>query len=198
MKILLVYSHPNPESFNAALRDAALEALRGAGHEVHLLDLYAEGFNPVLSRAERETYIASPQVNAAALQSHIDLLGACEGIVFVFPTWMYGPPAMLKGWLERTLLPGYAFTIPKKKGERPGSLMRHIRFVAGITTSGSPWWWFALMGNPARITLMRGLGILFSSRCRKTWLQLYNINNATAADRSGFLTRISKSMGAVR
>ena len=198
MRILLVYAHPNPESFNAALRDAALEALRGAGHEVHLLDLYAENFDPVLSRAERATYLPNTEINAAAVQPHLDLLKSCQGLVFVFPTWMYGPPAMLKGWLERVMLPGYTFTVAKAKGERPGSLMRHVRFTAVITTSGSPWWWFALMGSPARILFMRGLGQLYAARSKKLWLQLYNINNATAEDRAGFLAKVRRKLGAVK
>ena len=53
MNILVVYSHPVPESFNAAIRDAAVEALTRAGHTVRLLDLHAEGFDPVMGCDER-------------------------------------------------------------------------------------------------------------------------------------------------
>ena len=198
MRILLVYCHPNPESYCAALRDEAISALKSAGHEIDLLDLYAENFDPVLSRAERETYIPNPEINAAALKRHVDALEWAEGLVVIYPTWIYGPPAMLKGWLERAWLPGRTFIIPVRKGERPGSNMRRIKFFAGVTTSGSPWWWFRLMGDPGRVLFMRGLAMLYGAGCRKFWLQLYSFNTATQQDRSVFLKKVSARFAAVR
>ncbi len=56
MKVLVVHCHPSPESFTAAVRDRVLKGLAAAGHEARLIDLYAEGFDPVMSRQEREGY----------------------------------------------------------------------------------------------------------------------------------------------
>ena len=81
MRILAVYCHPLAGSYCAALRDRALQALRDGGHEVELLDLYAEGFDPVLSPQERSTYLADTAANLTAVQRHVDLLRWAEGLL---------------------------------------------------------------------------------------------------------------------
>lgn len=199
MRILAVYCHPLAGSYCAALRDRALQALRDGGHEVELLDLYAEGFDPVLSPQERSTYLADTAANLTAVQRHVDLLRWAEGLLFVFPTWFYGPPAMLKGWLERVWLPGVAFQVPARKGERAGAAgLQNIRWLGCITTSGAPWWWLVIMGDPGRRLFTRGLRALFARRCRTLWLQLFSMNNATEDERLRFLDRVGHRLSLVR
>jgi putative NADPH-quinone reductase len=97
MRVLVVYAHPLGDSFAAALRDTIVMRLRAAGHEVDLCDLYAEGFDPVLTAAERRAYnTAYPDLSA--VEPHIARLQAAEALVVCFPTWWYGMPAILKGW----------------------------------------------------------------------------------------------------
>jgi NAD(P)H dehydrogenase (quinone) len=198
MRVLMVYCHPVEGSFNSAVRDRALAALRNAGHEVDLIDLYREGFDPVLSPAEREAYIGNAGWIVARVQRHVELLKRAEGLVFVYPTWYYGPPAMLKGWLERTWLPDVAFTIPKKKGEKPGRGLQHVRWLCCITTSGSPWWWLKLIRDPGRMLFARGLRALMGRWCKVTWLQLFSMNSATDEDRARFLDRVQRVLVTVR
>lgn len=198
MRVLMVYCHPLDSSYNAALRDRALQALRDGGHEVELVDLYRERFDPVLGADERRTYLADTAVNIAGVQRHVDLLRWAEGLLFVYPTWWYGPPAMLKGWFERTWLPGVAFTVPKKKGDRQGPGMQHVRWLGCITSSGSPWWWLKVLGDPGRRLFTRGLRALLAPRCKVTWLQLYSMNNATDRDRAAFLDRVGRTLATIR
>ena len=118
MKTLVVHCHPNPQSFNAALFGAACDALRQGGQELRTIDLYAEGFDPVMKRDERMAYLDNPGLIEARVQAHVDAVRWAEHLVFVYPVWFHGPPAMLKGWLERVFLPGVAFALPSRKGER--------------------------------------------------------------------------------
>ena len=194
MKLLLVYCHPDPESYCSALRTLALQTLTTAGHEVREFDLYAMGFDPVFSRAEKRTYLSATEHNIAALAEHVAALRWAEGWVAVYPTWFYGLPAMFKGWLDRVWLPGVTFNIAKAKERRIGGELRHIRLFVGITTSGSPWWWLKLIGDPGRSLLMKGLRPLYAKRCRMSWLQLYNMNHASAAEREAFLARVQRSL----
>ena len=101
MRCLVVYCHPVPESFGAALRDTAVAALSDRGCDVRLTDLYAEGFDPVLGADERRAMDRAP--TDPALAPHIENLRWAQAILFVYPTWWYGLPAMLKGWLDRGL-----------------------------------------------------------------------------------------------
>jgi putative NADPH-quinone reductase len=190
MRLLVVFSHPSQDSYGAALRDRALATLRAAGHEIRLRDLYAEAFDPVLSRVEWDRYLSDPGANVAGVRDHVDDLRWCEGLIVIYPTWYYGAPAMLKGWLERVWLPGVSFEIPKTKTSRPTGTLTNIRTFVGITTSGSPWWWIKLIRDPGRSLWTRGLKPIFHPRCRFHWRQLYSMNHRTDADRAQFLRKV--------
>jgi NAD(P)H dehydrogenase (quinone) len=100
MHVLLIYCHPCSDSLSATLCEVATEALRSAGHEVEVRQLYAEKFDPVLGAEERRRYYdESFQRDTTA--EHIASLQRAEAMVFVYPTWWFGPPAMLKGWFDR-------------------------------------------------------------------------------------------------
>lgn len=197
MKLLLVYCHPDPESFGSAIRQTALQTLAAAGHEVRQIDLYAEGFNPVMSLAERRSYLSDTAQNVAAVDAHVQALRWAEGWVVVYPTWYYSMPAMLKGWLDRVWLPGVTFEVAAAKERTIQGKLKHMRRFVGITTSGSPWWWLKVIGDPGRSLFMKGLRPLYASTCRMKWLQLYNMNHATAADRQAFLTRVQRELSAL-
>jgi putative NADPH-quinone reductase len=194
MKTLLVHCHPDPESFNAALFCAACDALQSAGNEVTTLDLYAERFDPVLSLQERRAYVSNPDFVEARVQKHVDALRAAEHLVFVHPTWWYGPPAVLKGWLERVWLPGVAFTPPARKGQITAPGLQHVRRLTVVTTGGAPWWFLKVIGDPHRKLFTRGLRVLMAKKCKVTWLQMHNMNDVDAAERARFLAKVSKRL----
>lgn len=133
MQCLVIWAHPDPASYNAALCETAIAALRSQGHQVSLLDLYRQGFDPVLSPTEKASYLPRTADNIAALQAHVDELKRAEALIVIYPTWMYGPPAILKGWLDRVMLPGVAFRVgagPHRGLPGPHPLLRghhHVR-----------------------------------------------------------------------
>lgn len=194
MRLLVVYCHPDPDSYCAAIRRTAVEALRAAGHELREIDLYAEGFDPVFSRAEKQTYLTDTPRNIAGVQAHVDALRWAEGWVAIYPTWFYGLPALFKGWLDRVWLPGVSFRIATAKGRTIGGQLSNIRLFVGITTSGSPWWWLKVIGDPGRSLLMKGLRPLYARGCRRHWLQLFDMNHVTADDRARFLARVQRAL----
>lgn len=196
MKTLVIHCHPNPESFNTALYRTALAALQPR-HEVRSIDLYAEGFEPTLSREERLAYLDHPELIRGRVQAHADALLWAEHLVFVYPTWFYGPPSMLKGWLERVWLPGVAFLPAQRKGQLARSGLRHVRRLTVVTTGGAPRWFLLAVGDPGRKLFTRALRSLFAWRCRVTWLQLHDMNTVTAQDRERFLGRVARTLGSV-
>ena len=194
MRLLVVHAHPVPDSFGAVLFRAVTEAAGGAGHEVRALDLYAEAFDPRLSTEERRGYNGAPPVDPTfldpALAAHVDALRWAEGVVFVHPTWWMGPPAMLKGWLDRVWRPGVAFHADPAGGPiRPG--LPQIGLLGVVTTLGSPWWaWTFAMGAPGRKLLLRGLRPCVARRARTFWLALHDMDRSTPTQRERFLTRV--------
>jgi NAD(P)H dehydrogenase (quinone) len=106
MKATIILAQPKREGFNRAVALAACAALGAGGAEdSRLLDLYADGFDPVLSSEELVRKIS---LDDATLR-YQDALMEAERIVFVHPDWWGGPPAILKGFLDRTLRPGVAY-----------------------------------------------------------------------------------------
>jgi NAD(P)H dehydrogenase (quinone) len=194
MRVLVVYCHPVPESYGAAVRDAATEAL-AAAHEVRLLDLYAEGFDPVMRCEERRAY-NELRAEQHALQDHVAHLRWAEALLFVYPTWWYGLPAMLKGWLDRVFAPGVAFDMPADGGRiRP--LLTHIRFIGIVTTCGAPMWLSHLMGHPGRRTILRGIRALCAPRCRTLFLAHYQMDSSTDRSRAAYLAKVRSRLARV-
>ncbi|MFK8249911.1 NAD(P)H-dependent oxidoreductase [Ancylobacter terrae] len=188
MRVLVVYCHPVPESFGAGLRDAVLRGLGRAGHEAELLDLYAADFQPVLTTQERRDY-HTPGVNLVPVAGEVAQIKRADALVFVFPTWWYGPPAMLKGWMDRVLVPYETFGMPQpfRPLERK---LTNIRLVAAVTTLGSPWWWWRWIGQPGRRIVLDGVGGIVHPRARRLWLALHSMDSASAAKRQAFLARV--------
>ncbi len=191
MRYLVVYAHPLEDSFHAALHRRIVTTLTDAGHDVDDCDLYAEGFQPVLSADERRAYHDADANNGFAGRD-IERLRRCQGLVLVFPTWWFGMPAILKGWFDRVWLPGVAFALADGQ-TRP--LLHDIVRFAVVTTYGSPWWVIRpLMGDPGRRVLMRGIRILLSRNVRTLWLAKYNMDSADRASCSRFLEKVGRRM----
>lgn len=192
MRILVVYCHPCEESVNAVVRDTALSELHDAGHETRLLDLYAMGFQPILTADERRAY-HTPIDNERDIEDHLAHLRWCDGLIFVYPTWWYGPPAMLKGWLDRVWVPHATFGMPEKN--KPISrVLTNIRLIGAVSTLGSPKWWWWLMGAPGRRILLTGLSVLCAPRCRTFWLGLHEMDSLTPDARAGFVEAVRSKM----
>jgi putative NADPH-quinone reductase len=197
MRLLVVFCHPDPHSYGAAIFRTASQALREAGHELRIIDLYAEGFDPVFRLEEKRSYLTDTAQNIAGVARHVEALQWAEGWVAIYPTWFYGLPAMLKGWLDRVWLPGVTFQVATAKKRTIRGELQNIRRFVGITTSGSPWWWLRVIGDPGRSLLMKGLRPLYARGCRMSWLQLHDMNHATAADRQAFLAKVDRTLRAL-
>jgi NAD(P)H dehydrogenase (quinone) len=192
VRVLVVFAHPLADSFAASLHRAILAALRRAGYEIDDCDLYAEGFDPVLSAAERRAY-NTPEPDLSAVARHVARLRQAEALVLCFPTWWYGMPAILKGWFDRVWAPGVAFELPQGGGAiRPA--LRNIRKFAVVTTYGSPWWLVKLLlRDPVRAVLLGGLGRLCAQDVEKSFLALYSIDAADDARCARFCARVERS-----
>jgi NAD(P)H dehydrogenase (quinone) len=190
MRALVVFAHPVPESFGAAVRDTVVASLKRSGHEVRLLDLYESGFDPIMRADERRVY-NDPVVNERPVADQLVHIKWCEILVFVYPTWWYGPPAMLKGWLERVWVPHVTFTMPTAtQGARPG--MTNIRKLAVVTTCGATWWLSKLVGEPGRRMLLRGIRTLCHPLCRTSYTAHYKMDSSTPESRARYLAKVDR------
>lgn len=193
MRALVVYCHPRPDSFTAAVRDVVLARLEARGAEVRVADLYADGFDPVMQAPEHAAY-EDEALNRRGLEAPIGDVEWCDTLIFVYPTWWYGLPAMLKGWLDRVLVPGLAFLMPDEthKDIRPG--LTHITRLAVFTTCGATWWLTRLVGAPGRRTILRGLRFICAKTCKTAYAAHYSIDSSTPESRAAHLARVAAKM----
>ena len=193
MRALVVHAHPRPDSFTAAVRDVVLARLDAAGAEVRLLDLNVRGFQPVLDAGGLERYEDEDR-NREGVETDIADLQWCDTLIFVYPTWWYGLPAILKGWLDRVLVPGVAFLMPDEahRDIRPG--LTNVTRLAVFTTCGASWWLTRLVGAPGRRTILRGVRFICARRCRTAFAAHYSMDSSTDASRRAHLARVAKVM----
>lgn len=195
MRVLVVVAHPNPGSFTHAVCAAAVEGLATAGHETTVLDLCALGFAAAMSPAERRAYHGDTPIIDPMVREHADAVRASDALVFVYPTWWSTMPAVMKGWLERVMVPGVAFVFDASHRVRPG--LRNVRRLVGITTYGSARRHVVLVNDNGRRTINRALRLSTGLRTRTTWLGMHGIDSSTADQRAAFLRRVTKAMAAL-
>ena len=196
MKVHVVHCHPDPDSFVAAARDRVMAGLAAGGHEVRLLDLYADGFVPELSAWEREHHLDDPSVKPDIATYAADLQW-CEALVLVYPTWFSGQPGMLKGWIDRVWVQGVAYDLPEGANTiRPR--LRNLRRIVVVTTHGSPKWMNVLQGEGGKRVVFRSLRMLCNRFARTTWLAFYGIDLADLDRRRAFLDKVERRMGELR
>lgn len=130
MKILVVIGHQREGSFCHAIARAAVEELKGAGHEVVYHDLYREKFDPVLPHEEIPP---GTQVDPVVRRHVREVLDA-DGFVVVHPNWWGQPPAILKGWVDRVLRQGDVYQF----GPEGVIGLLHGKRALVLTTSNTP------------------------------------------------------------
>ncbi|MBJ8029906.1 NAD(P)H-dependent oxidoreductase [Bacillus cereus group sp. N21] len=149
MNVLIIYAHPNPSSFNAAILENVQKGLQKTNHFVTLLDLYKEQFNPVLifNEDKRRRDLVYEEETA----KYRKLIKEADFFIFIYPIWWWGMPAILKGFIDRVFVTGFAY---KYEGALPkGLLIGKKAWV--INTLDSPLWYVALLYRSADWVIMK-------------------------------------------
>lgn len=191
MRTLVVFCHPDPASFVAAAKDRVLTGLHIGGHEVRLVDLYAEGFRPELDLDDWRSWSGPDTPADDQLQRHADDLRWAEAIVLVYPTWWSGQPAMLKGWIDRVWRNGVAWERPTGAGRRRAALT-NVRRIVVVTTHGSSKLMNALEGESGKRLAFRSIRSMCHPRVRTSWVAMYGLDRADDARRTAWLERVER------
>ncbi|XP_004847830.1 ribosyldihydronicotinamide dehydrogenase [quinone] isoform X1 [Heterocephalus glaber] len=147
-KVLIVYAHQEPKSFNAALKDTAVQELSVQGCAVTVSDLYAMGFEPRATRSDITGALSSPESFNYGVEAHeafkrralaSDILAEqrkvqeADLVIFQFPLYWFSVPAIMKGWMDRVLCQGFAFDIP---GFYDSGFLKGKLALLSLTTGG--------------------------------------------------------------
>jgi len=134
MNVLLILGNPNKKSFNHAIADTCKNQVASNGHTVFFHDLYAENFNPVYYGNEDENSGINDDIKL-----HYAHLASSDAIIVVHPNWWGQPPAIIKGWMDRILLPGiaYDFELNNNGDYVPVGLLK-AKYGLILNTSNTP------------------------------------------------------------
>jgi putative NADPH-quinone reductase len=192
MNILVLYAHPVDTSYNATLHRTVVERLEAKGHTVDDCDLYAEDFDPRLTRAERLDY-HDTEANICSVRGYVERLRRADALVLSFPVWNYGYPAILKGFFDRVFLPGVSFELVNGKA-RP--FLHNVRKVAAVTTYGGSRFRAMLMADPPRKLVKRLMRATVKPAAPISYLAHYSMNLSTDRTREAFMRKVAAHMDA--
>jgi NAD(P)H dehydrogenase (quinone) len=193
LQALVVYAHPLESSLIAAAHARVVETLRAGGHKVDDLDLYAERFDPVLSRTQMQNYV-DVETNTLEVQPYVARLHAAEALALVFPVWFDGLPAIMQGYFQRVFLPGVAFRIDEHGLFHPN--LRNLRRMAAVCAHGDSRSDVVAKGDPTRRFVRDNIGALIDPNGRFEYLALYDMNFSAADRRAAFLKRVTRAFKA--
>ncbi|HHB76383.1 MAG TPA: flavodoxin family protein [Desulfobulbus sp.] len=192
MKCLVVIAHPLEDSLCHHLAGEVIHHLTAKGYVITVKDLYKENFDPVLSATERAGYYAE-QFDVRLLKDDIIQLQEAESLVFIFPTWWFSFPAILKGWFDRVWAPGYAYNHASDLGAISPCLTG-LKEVKVVTTLGAPWWVdFFIVQKPVKKVLKTALLGACTTNCTFRMLSLYRSENISQARVAAFVKKIQNT-----
>ena len=210
MNVLLVHSHPEPQSFSSALAQAAQQSLTDAGHDVVVSDLYRQAFNPVSGRhnfttvkdaayfkQQQEELLATEENGfSAELDAEIAKLEQADLLIFSFPVWWFGLPAMLKGWVDRAFPMGRVYG-GKRLYEGGLGAARRARGLILMTTGAGPHSYGGRGVNPPLNAVLAPIqhGIFwFNGYLPLEPFVAFGASRSTAEDRSTNLERLRERL----
>jgi putative NADPH-quinone reductase len=148
-QILIINGHPNPQSFNYALAQAYKQGANKNDSVVVQLNIADLKFDPNLRYGYSQRMELEPDLADA-----IKKIKAADHIVWIYPMWWYGYPALMKGFIDRTFLPGITFR--PRKGKLPEPLLKGKTARIIITSDTPRWYNFLFMKSPATNQLKKG------------------------------------------
>jgi len=191
MHIAIVFNHPHDGSFCNALLQAVTKGLQVAGHEVDLLHLDRDGFNPVMTAADLKAFRDKSPIDPQVL-AYKDRLARADHIVFIFPIWWELMPALTKGFIDKVVFPGVAYDYTNPQNTRMRPLWTNLKGVTVITTMNTPGWLYGtLFGNAIKKALILGTFFKMGYRNLK-WISFNEVKSVPRAKREKWLLQVEQ------
>lgn len=194
MEALVVTAHTS--ELGRAATTAAVDGLTDAGHTVVLVDLHRDGFVAAMTPAEREAYHSDDPILDPLVERYAASVRRAEILVFVYPTRWSTLPPILKGFLDRTLVPGVGFAFDERSGKvRPA--LTQVRHIVGISTYDAPRASVAFTNDNGRRIITRALRMSCGLRARPRWLPLYDADHRGDDHRRAHLDRVRSRLARI-
>ncbi len=187
-KFLVIYAHPNPDSFNAAIKKRIQSVLSASNIPLDVIDLYDMNYNPVLSLAELKGFVPDET------KMFQELISGSTDIIFIFPVFWFRAPAIMEGFIDKVFVPGFAYRFKKIIGKYgiPVPLLKDKRVLAFLTHGAPAFPVKTLYVNAVKYRFLLG----FLSFCFYLWnckiVQLWSVPFVNADVRERYLKKVER------
>ncbi|WP_430402714.1 NAD(P)H-dependent oxidoreductase [Fluviicola sp.] len=190
MKVVIVFNHPYDGSYCNAILDSVMKGLQKATHEVDLIHLDKEGFNPVMTSQDLKAFVDRKPIDPKVIE-YKERLEQADHLVFIFPIWWELMPAMTKGFIDKVIFPGVAYDY-KANGYGMIPIFKNIKSVTVITTMNTPRVLYRLIfGNAIRKAIITGTFWKTGYKNRK-WISFNRVKMVSDAKRKKWLEKIER------
>jgi NAD(P)H dehydrogenase (quinone) len=184
MNTLIIYAHSNTNSLNHAILENVTNGLNETNQKYEIIDLYAEKFDPVL--VIDENHRRRDLNNDPYTEKYRRKIELAERLIFIYPIWWYGVPAILKGFFDRVFVSGFAY---KYDGQLPQGLLKN-KSAWVIYTIDSPSFFISLFRKNAEWTVVRDAILKFCGIKKIKRTRLASVKDSTAEKRQKWLHNI--------
>lgn len=189
MRTGIIFNHPYEGSFCNAILNAVTTGLSKGQHEVDLIHLDKDGFNPVMTAADLKAFRDRKPVDSQVIE-YKKRLDKVDHLVFIFPIWWELMPALTKGFIDKVIFPGVAYDYTPKGWMKP--LFTNVKSVTIITTMNTHSFFYRLVfGNAIKRAMITGTFWKMGYKNRK-WINLCMVKMVSDKKRKNWLSKIEE------
>lgn len=190
MKTLIVFNHPYNGSFCHSILESVKKGLLGAGHEVDIIDLDSDCFNPVMSGEDLLAFKNRQAIDEQAID-YVKRLQQADHLVLIFPIWWELMPAMMKGFIDKVIFPGSTYGYAKS-GHGMITKLNNLQSTTVITTMNTPKLKYKFAyGNAIKKSFIKGTLKKTGFRNVK-WISFNKIKSSSEKIRDTWLSNLEK------
>ena len=190
MKVAIIFNHPYNGSYCHSILDSVKRGLNKAGHEIDVIHLDHDQFNPVITAKDLLAFKNKKCIDPQALK-YIQRIKAADHLVFIFPIWWELMPALMKGFIDKVIFPGETYDYTNS-GYGMVTLLDNLKSATVITTMNTPAIMYKLIyGNAIKKSLIRGT-LKKSGIKNVKWLSLNMVKASSSEKREKWLNKIEK------
>lgn len=195
MRTAIVFNHPYEGSYCNAILNTVTKGLQRANHEIDLIHLDHDGFNPVMTAADLKAFKDRKPIDPKVMD-YKQRLDKADHLIFIFPIWWELMPALTKGFIDKVIFPGVAYDYtPKGYGMIP--LFKNVKSVTVITTMNTPRILYRLVfGNAVKKAIMTGTFWKMGYKNRK-WINLSMVKSVSDRKRKKWLTNLERKFASL-
>ncbi|TWM25978.1 FMN-dependent NADH-azoreductase [Bacillus paralicheniformis] len=188
MQTAVIYAHPNPNSFNGAILNQVIKALEDGKHSYDVIDLYKDRFDPVLLFDEKKR--RSDMKHDPETAEYRRIVKNADHLIFIYPLWWGGMPAIMKGFIDRVFAAGEAYIY---QGKLPKGLLK-ARTATVYYTADAPSWYLRFWRRDADWVTVKDVMLKFCGVRRVKRLLFAGVKDSSEGKRTQWLDRVYRSI----